>query len=345
MPTELSLISGYSTLMVLSEHEHFKELLPFINVLAKRLDILKVINWHECNDGSHHKGVRESTRPTGTWRSFGQGIDPESATGTPYSEPTGQLAGISKIDVSQLRQKRHGGAIRARLIGQYMAGMLSTFVSDIFYGDRSVDGIRPWGITNRSRFNTLSSDYVYDNTDGKASATQNKTSMYLMGFGDEKISCIYPTKDAPMQNTTIPDPDVSGLGVRYKDYGDIITQDADGKDFPAFVGWLEMHFGFDPADYRYLRRVANISMTNVDGVDDFSINENFLIRAMNDMPDMDNAYWFANRQMRADLRIRVNEKGNLFHTMDAPFGKNVMAIDGIPILLVEDIISTEETVS
>ncbi len=333
-------LTDYIGLVDLAHREHNERLLPLINVLGQRLDIVADASWQECNDGTSFKGQRASTEPTGSYRAYDEGISPEAGTSTPYEEPTSMLDGIQKVDVKKIQHRSNPLAVLAQYVGQYLAGMAKTFVGDIFDGDRVTDGKQINGINNRSDYNTLSSSYVYDNAGGNASVTANKTSMYLIGFGnDTKVSMIYPQNDAPGA-FSLENPDVSGLGIRIKDLGEILTQDTNNLDFLAFVTYLEAHFGLAIHDPRYLRRVVNISTTNIDGVDDFSFDENYMIDAMNDMIDLENAFWYVPRILRAQIRKRVNEKGNLFHTIQNPFGKWITMIDETPIRMVEQISTT-----
>lgn len=332
------LLSEYIGLVDLAQREHNEKLLPLVHVLGQRLDIVADASWQECNDGTSHKGVRDSTEAVGQYRAYDEGITPEAGTATPYEEPVCMLDGIQKVDVKKIQHRSNPLAVLAQYVGQYLSGMAKTFVGDIFDGDRSVDGKRINGINTRSDYDNTTSSYVYDNAGGNASVTLNKTSMYLIGFGnDTKVSFIYPRNDAPGA-FSLENPSVAGLGIRVRDLGEILTSAPIGTgELLAFVSWLEAHFGLCIHDARYLRRVVNISVTNIDGVDDFSFDENYMIDAMNDMPDLENAFWYAPRILRAQIRKRCNEKGNLFHTMQDPFGKWVTMIDEIPIRMVEQI--------
>ena len=330
-------LTSFISLIDLAHREHKDKLLPLINLLGQRLDIIADASWQECNDGTSHKGNLASTEPTGTYRAYDEGIGAEAGTSTPYEEPTAMLDGIQKVDVKKIQHRANPLAVLAQYVGQYLAGMSKTFVNAIFEGDRLTDGKRINGINSRANYNTLSSEFVYDNSGGNASVTANKTSMYLIGWGNDlKVSMIYPNNDAPGA-FNLENPSVSGLGIRIKDLGEILTQDSNSLDFLAFVTYLEAHFGLAIHDERYVRRVANISTTNIDGVDDFSFDENYMIDAMNDIPDLENAFWYVPRIIRGQIRKRVNEKGNVFHRMEDPFGKNVEAIDGVPIRMVEQI--------
>ena len=347
-------LSSYVTALELAKHEGNTELLPLINALSQRVDWFKVCNWLECNDGTGHEGTREFSQPTGSWRAYNEGIAAEAPTSENFREPTGMLDGYFKADAALLRHRKNPGAIRARMLGQYMAGMLKTFMTTIIYGRRAVDGKRPQGLTYRSDYNALSSAYVHDNAGGAASATANKTSLWIIGFGDDKTSLIYPQNDAPGSLVGVPDPDVQGMGIRIKALPDDMVRDAGGtNEFLAVRNYLECHFGLCIADARYVQRVCNISTSNIDGVDDFSFDENVLIDALEAMPDLDNAAIFVNHTLRAQIRKRCNEKNNVFHTADFPFGKNIPAVDNVPILVIGSndsgvsggIVNTEATVT
>jgi hypothetical protein len=338
-------LSSYIGLVDLAQREHNERLLPLINVLGQRLDIISDASWQECNDGTSFKGQRASTEPTGSYRAYDEGIAAEAGTSTPYEEPTCMLDGIQKTDVKKIQHRSNPLAVLAQYMGQYLAGMTKTFVGDIFNGNRSIDGKQINGLEQRTNYNTLSSSYVYDNSGGNASATANKTSMWLIGWGnDTKVSLIYPQNDAPGA-VNLENPSVQGLGVAVEDLGRILTQDSDSNDFLAYVTYLEAHFGLCVHDPRYIRRVCNISTTNIDGVDDFSFDENYMLDAMGDIPDLENAFWYVPRILRTQIRKRVNEKGNVFHTVKDPFGKWVAMIDETPIRMVEQISITGAEIS
>jgi hypothetical protein len=55
------------------------------------------------------------------------------------------------------------------------------------------------------------------------------------------------------------------------------------------------------------------------------------------MPDTEHAVICVPRAIRAQIRIRAKDKTNVWHTVKDPFGKDVPAIDNIPIALVEQI--------
>ena len=104
-------------------------------------------------------------------------------------------------------------------------------------------------------------------------------------------------------------------------------------------------------DPRTIKRVVNISTSNIDGVDDFSFDEDLLIDATNELEHGGRgAVMFVNRTVRAQMQKRANEKGNNNFTQDADtgdgsFGRRILRFDGIPVAEVAQITNTQATVS
>jgi len=338
-------LTSQATLMELAQAEHNAKLMPIVNVLSEVNEILLDAQWAECNNRTTHKGLRASTEPTGTERQYNQGIDPEFATTTPFDEPTCMLDGLSKVDAALLRHSPDGLAERLQRDKMYMRGMSKTFANRLIYGDRGTYPDRINGITVREGYNELSDAYTYDNAGGNASATENKMSIIIVGWGPGKVRLIYPRNDAPGGSKVL-DPDVVGLGIRVKDFGLDLVTDANDKEYPGYRTWLEIHFGLMIEDPRYIRRIVNISRTNIDGIDDFSFNEDYLIDAFNDMPDWDGCAIYVPRAVRGQIWKRVKDKGNVYFTPGKDvFGRPQAQFMEIPIRLVDQMSGSEAEVT
>lgn len=324
-------------------------LVPVINVLSKTNRLHLYAQWEQCNNGTIHHYVQRSTEPTGTWRDYDQGVDAATATTTPFDEPTAMLDHIFTVDKARLRHAPDPDMFLEQELRMEMSGLQKQAMTAIFYGDRDADAsyagkiIR--GISKRSDYNTLSSDYVYDNAGGNASVTANKTSIYLFSFGPRKVNFIYPRGDAP-GDTNIPDPDVEGLGIRMKTLKSDLGEDGNGKKFPALNIWFEHHFGVCVEDPRYVARICNISTTNIDESDDFSFNEDYFIDALTDMPDTEGLVAACNKHVMAQVWKRVKDSSQRMFTegTDA-FGDPVAKVCGVPLVKCDAIVSTEDQVT
>jgi len=343
------------TLAEQANRTHNNALLDIINPLSKTNRIMLFAQWEECNNGTTMKGVRVSTEPTGTWRDYDEGVAQGTGTTTPFEEPTSMLAHILSVDKSRKRHAPNPEKFMNDEIEIQSRGLVKQSISAFFYGDRDSDssyaGKLPRGLIYRSDYNQLSSDYVYDNAGGNASATANKTSAYIISFGTKKVTMIHPRGDAmgdtqPSQNVDSQSTPVEGMGLRLQKLMKDTAQDSNSNEYPADNIWYEQAWGICVHDPRYIRRVANISTTNIDEVDDYSFNEDYIIDAITDMPDIIDAVVAVNRNLMAQVWKRVKDSSaRMFDQAKDAFGEPVPVIAGLPVVLCDSIVSTESTVS
>lgn len=314
-----------------------------VDVISQENYIVQDATVLECNNGSYHEDTRTVSKPSGAERIYGQGVAPEAGITEVITEPTCLVSGLSQIDVSQANGAAGGAAnFRRTEEGLFVSGLMdNTFIPRLFRGDRSTNSRQIDGINLRSDYNALSSDHVYDNADGNASATANKTSIYIIQWGQKMVNLI--TKKGNSLTPTNP--------FYRKDYGDRLVQDPNDstKKLPMYETWFEASFGIFVHDPRCIKRICNISTTNIDGVDDFSFDENLLIDATNALKyGKRNAVIYCNQTILSQIQKRGNEKGNAFYTEmegEGPFARPVTRFNGIPIREVEGILNTQATVS
>lgn len=327
-------------------------IIPLIQSLSEENEMFGDAHFEACNDGSGHMGTTELSQPTGTYRAFNEGIATEVPTFAEFREPMVMLDGRFKADRALLLKKARGdrgvaAELRARMINQYMVGMLKNHMTQLLYGTRA-DGKSPLGITKRSDYNAISSAYVHDNAGGAASSTVNKTSLFLIGWGPEKYTWIYSQNEAPAGGSIDqPGTPITGVGVTVEALDDDWVDDAIGnanRKFTAVRNNLSLHISHAVMDARYIQRMCNISTSGIDGVDDFGFDEKVLIDMLESMPDHKNAVMYCNKTLRAQIRKRISEKGNVWHTVTDPFGRKVPGIDDIPLHIIEKITNTEATV-
>lgn len=318
-----------------------------VDVLSETNAIVMDATWIQCNDGSSHQHTRSVTEPAGAERMFGQGVQREAGVTEVVNEPTTLLSGLSTPDADMLRQQPEGAALaRAKEDAFFINGMTKTHVNRIFNGDRATNPLQVNGINNRSDYNALSSDYVFDNAQGNASATANKTSIYIIQFGFKMVNLIYPRNMAPGST--------NGMPITHRDFGEDLVIDplntTNTAQYPAMRSWFQIAFGLDIADPRMIKRICNISTSNIDGNDDFSFDEDLLIDAFNELENGGlGAVIYCNRTIKSQMMKRANEKGNAQWTADqeghGPFARPVLRFWGIPVREVAQIGNDQATVS
>lgn len=344
-------LSTYTTAMELARQLDSKgALVPLIQSLSVLIPIFGDVHMEECNDGSGHNVTTEYYQPIGQWRMFNEGVETESPITADFREPTAMMNSIFEADKAAIMHKAKGvGAVaamlRSRMLSQFYAGMLKTISTSLLYGTR-VDGKSPRGLFVRSNFNSLSSAYVHDNAGGAASGTANKSSLLLIGHGKMKYHWIYPTGIAPPSGTlTQPGAPITGLGIRNDPLPDGLAEDVNGsKRFLAVRNWLSVEVGQAVEDARYVQRIVNISNTGIDGIDDFGFDEEVAIDAIAAMPDIENAVWYCNKGIQAQIRKRNNVKGNVYYKPEEPNAPEVLRLCGIPVHPWDSMTATEATV-
>lgn len=314
-----------------------------VDVISQTNRILNHITWIECNQGVYHEDTRTVTEPSGAERNYDEGVSPEAGVSEKVTEVTCMLDGISEVDEAKMNSRSDPGAFRLDEDARFLRGMTKTFVSRLFDGNPATDFRRIRGINQRTDYNTLTSPYVYDNADGKASVTENKTSVYFIQFGDQMVNCIYPRNN----------PNGGGiLPVKMRDFGLTIINQAgtsEAKKYPARQTWFSCDFGIFIHDPRCIRRIVNISTSNIDGVDDFAWHEDKMIDAYHDLEhNGESCVIFCNKTVLAQAQKRSNEKGNAFFSTqnegEGPFAHPVTRFNGIPMERVDQITSNQATV-
>ncbi len=316
-----------------------------VDVLSETNAIVMDATWIMCNDGSSHQHTRTVTEPTGAERMFGQGVVREAGVTEVVNEPTTLLAGFSEPDADMMRQAPEGPELaRAKEDAFFINGLTKTHVSRIFDGNRATNPLQINGINNRSDYNALSSEFTFDNAGGNASATANKTSIYFIQYGPKRVNMIFPRN--------MPNSVNGGSPIKMRDFGEQLVLDPlnsnNNAKYPAFQSWFQVAFGIDIADPRMIKRIVNISTSNIDGVDDFSFDEEVMIDAFNELEDGGaGAVIYCNRTIKSQMMKRANEKGNGFIIAkegEGPFAGPVLRFWGIPVREVAQITNTQATV-
>jgi len=323
-------------------------LAQIIDVLNQENRILEDITWLECNSGTYYEDTRTASEPTGSERAYDEGVNPEAGVTEKILEPTCMFNGLSEVDIKKFEHSPDGGAARLQEDGFFLRGMTKTFVSRLFDGNRDTDPRMIKGINNRSLYSTLqtagSETEVFDNAQGNASSTSNKTSIYCIQWGDKMVNCIYPRNDPRGGSSDL-------LPIKMEDFGRTIQTDVGGtKKRPVWQTWFTNDFGIFIHDYRCIKRIVNISTTNIDDVDDFGFSEVPLIRLWNQLEyGGRGAVFYCNKAVLTQATLRANEKGNAWFTQEVegegPWAHPVTRFMGIPFKRVDQITNVQAYVT
>ena len=321
-------------------------LAELVDVISKENPILMDAKVTECNNGTSHKATRVASKPSGSERGYNSGVAKEAGVTDTVTEPTCMLDGMSQIDDAILRHSPDKLAARLQEDQLFLSGIEETRSDRLFnndsgsttVGDRAAYPLRINGFPFRSDYNTISSEHVIDAAGGNASLTANKMSIWLIQWGYKKCNLIFPRNDSLQGGQ---------YGVKMEDFGKVIVDDEAGKKYPAWQTWFESHFGLFIWDPRCIKRIVNFSSTNIDGVDDFSFDENYLIEAYMKMKyQRQGVVIYANETVLTQVWQRVNQKSNVnFHADKDQFGNPVMMFQNAPIRQIDALGTTEATIT
>lgn len=299
--------------------------------------------WIIANNGTYHEATRVATKPTGAVRNFNEGYPIEAGVAEKVTEPTEKLGSISQIDVGLVEEAEDGAKFRMDEETLFLSGIMETHISHFFDSNRGTSPKQINGINERADYNTLSSAQVFDNADGAASATANKTSLYVIQWGNKMVNMLAPRSGRsgggsfPIRRTSLPQA--------------FVADPLDStKRLLVYETQFEINFGIFIHDPRMLFRMVNISTTNIDGTDDFSFDEKYLIRIYNQLRNGGRgAVIYVNRTLASQLMERANDKGNANWkaTMEGegPFARPVTRFWGIPVRVIDAITNTQSTIT
>lgn len=321
-----------------------------VDVLSKTNMIVADATAIECNNGTYHEDTRSVSEPAGAERAYDQGVAVESGVTEKVTEPTCMVDGLSEVDARKIDHQPDPMGARSQEDGFFMRGMTKTMVSRLFDGNRSTNPLQINGLNNRSDYNALSSDYVFDNAAGNCADASTFTSIYIIQWGPKMVNLIYPRNDSLASGSD--DGNRSIAGVQMEDYGRQMITDANAstKKYPAYQTWFELHFGWFIHDPRCIKRICNIATSSINGTTYVSFDENVLIDAYNELEyGGEGAIIYCNRTVKAQMQKRANDKNNAMFTEtmegEGPFARPVLRFWGIPVHECAGITNTQADVT
>lgn len=300
---------------------HADELLPIVELMVKRNRWLEDATWVESNKTTSHLFPIRTHEPTGSPRELNKGIPVEASGVSQLEEPLMMLEGESVIDERWLQLSRNRLKARSDEDKSFISGMGKTVAEILVYGNRADD---PRIITGWApRMNDESDDYVID-----AEGTTNLTSLYLVQWGEQYCSMIYPQGSETM-------------GIRSEDMMRNRVLDSDSNPYWAWITRFYYDFGFMRQNPRCLIRIANID-TQAATLPDI---DNMLIDAMHESEnDAENMVIYGNRDVMKIFDKKAKDKSNVNYDQDTVWGRVQTYFRTAPLKLMETISSNETRV-
>lgn len=305
-------------------------------MLSQDNEILDDMPWMEGNLATGTRVTVRTGLPTAAWRKLNAGIPRSKSTVAQIDETTAMLEAWSDVDKDVAELNGNSAEFRLSESASFIESMNQTMASTLFYGNsvsapESFLGLAP-------RFDdvptTSGGAENKDNVIDAGGTGSTNTSIWLVGWGANTISGIYPKG--------------SQAGLNHEDLGLDTVLDDKGNPFRAYRDHYQWKCGIALRDWRYVVRIANIDVTAL--VKDAAAGAdliNLMTRALERIHSLNGVRpaFYMNRTVRSILRQQqVAAVKNSTLTVEELYGKRVLMASEVPCRRTDALLNTEARV-
>jgi hypothetical protein len=308
-------------------------------VLQTYNDVLDDIPWYEGNLPTGHQTSVRTSLPTPKFRLLNQGVVPAKTTRGQVVDSCAIMEDRNHIDVDLAMLNGNSKAFRKSEDDGFIQGFNKTFTDTLVYGDISSDPEKFNGLA--SRYYSLSGEDTSDYVLSAGGTSADNTSIWLVGWGPGKVFGVYPK--------------ASKAGLQFEDRGiqDLLMDASTGAYMKAYVSWFQWKCGLVVQDYRYVVRIANIDVSDLQTASDTSDSSanilKLMMQALGKLPPRAGIrpVFYMNETVQSMLGVKLLDKGNMFLTMkevkNSPVHRpeGVLSFQGVPCRRVDSILNTE----
>ena len=304
-----------------------------IEMLAEMNPILDDAVAVECNKGTTHLHTVRTGLPPVTWGKLYKGIAQGKSRRAQVEDTTGFVEGLSTIDERILELSSNEGAVRLSEATAYLEAMSQEVANKIFYGNTASDPEEFMGLS--PRFNDLSASNGNQIIDAGGTGSDN-TSIWFVTWGDNQTCLLYPKG--------------TKAGVSREDMGKQRLTDGSGNAYYGKEEKFTWHIGLAVKDWRYVSRIANINVTNMQqgSVKLYDFMRKAYYKLQNRRVAGGKLAIYCNRDVLEALDALATNAGasdNFVRLKPMEIeGKEVMTYRGIPIRETDAIVNTEARV-
>lgn len=303
-----------------------------VELLAATNPILNDMTFMEGNLPTGHKTTVRTGLPGVTWRKLYGGVQPSKSTTAQVTDSCGMLEAYAEVDKALADLNGNAAAFRLSEDKAFVEAMSQEMAQTLFYGNESTE---PEAFTGFApRFNSLTAQNG-DNIVNASGSGSDNTSIWLVVWGPNTCHGIYPKG--------------STGGVQMRDLGEVTVENVDGASGRAqmYRSHYRWDCGLTVRDWRYIVRIANIDVSDLNTVANTKNLINWMIQAAERIPSFGagRAAFYCNRNIREKLRLGILEKVSSNLTFESVAGKRVMMFDEIPVVRTDALLNTESVVS
>jgi len=306
-------------------------------LLSQSNEILEDAVFMEGNLPTGHRVTIRTGLPAVYWRSLNQGVPSSKSTTAQVDESCGMLEAYSRVDKDLAELNGNTGAFRLSEDSAFLEAMNQTQAQTMFYGNPATDPRQYLGLA--TRYGAISGAPNAQNIlNGVGTAGATNTSIWLVVWGDNTVFCPFPKG--------------SKAGLVQEDTGQLTVYDGNNNPYQAFQTHYQWKNGLVVKDWRYVVRIANISVTNLVSNTTPADLIALMSRALDRVPNlgMGRAAFYMNRTVYSFLRLQALNKSNYALAVEKglnQFGspQSWMAFEGVPLRRVDQILTTETQIS
>jgi hypothetical protein len=287
----------------------------------------------ECNKGTTHLHTVRSGLPDVTWGKLYQGIPNSKGKTSQVEDTTGFVEGLSTVDKRLLDLSTNEGAVRLSEAQAYLESMSNEVATKLIYGNSASDPEEFMGLA--PRFNLKSAANGGQIIDAGGTGSDN-TSIWFVTWGDNQCTLLYPKG--------------TQAGVDREDMGKQRVLDGAGNAYYAMEEKFTWHIGLAVKDWRYVSRIANIDVSDMQGgaVKLYNFMRKAYYKLQNRRVAGGNLAIYCNRDVLEALDALATNAGTAdsfvrLKTIEIA-GEEVTTYRGIPIRETDAIINTEARV-
>jgi len=317
-----------------------------IDLLSQTNEMMDDMIWTEGNQSDGHRTTVRTGLPSGTWRMLYQGIEPSKSLTAQITDKTGNLEGFSTIDKDLADLNGNTAEFRLQEDAAFFEGLTQQAQAAFLYSNSINTPAQIMGLT--PRYSSLTGAATGQNIIDAGGTGSTNTSIWLVGWGPNTVFGMFPKGKK--------------AGLNHTDIGEETVNDANGKPFRAYRSWFKWEMGLCVRDWRYIVRIANIDVTQLNTVNAANL-VGMLITAMRKVPtaprNMSNVQAatrpagvlgatkfaiYVNRDIATALDKMAMNGPKTQLTYSEWDGRPVTMFRGVPIRTVDQLLSTEARV-
>ena len=308
-----------------------------VELLGLTNEILEDAQFMEGNLETGHRVTVRTGLPEVYWRLLNQPVPTSSSRSAQVDEKSGMLEAWNEVDKDLAMLNGNAAEYRLQEGKSFLEAMNQEMASTLIYGNSSVSPEEFTGFAPRYSDTTAANGRNILDAGGVGS---DNSSIWLIVWGADTVFKIFPKG--------------SKSGLQHMDHGEQTSQTGVGgtDTTPGRMRVLQEQWqwkcGLVVKDWRYVVRIANIDISELDGGAGAADLTELMTKAIHRIPSIKNgkAAFYMNRSCRQYLdlqrRADVKDGGQLdYRVVD---GKLIPFFREVPIRLVDALTETEQQV-